>query len=211
MPLVKHLEEPNLSKTLIQQILNVRNIYFNLPQAIKKHSLSLEPNAARIRAEKTQAVAAELAQTIFPLLINEIKVELQAIATALSRQETFGTELIVKSLPEPNVEFNQGRESTDIRDGITRFGAFDYLPKAIELVPICTLDLRTDMANLIERLKIGKYKYRGSERTFSTRFTYSSIITVPTTEMALGECQRLLKEHPDWIGNENIYVEFLED
>ncbi|MEH1833958.1 MAG: RNA-binding domain-containing protein [Nostoc sp.] len=200
---------PNLPRNLIQQILRVRKIYFDLPQAIKKYSLSLEPNAARIRAEKTQAVAEELLQTVFPLLVDGVKVGFQAIPTPLSDQGKFGTGLIFRTLPEPSVEFNQGRASTDIRDGITRFGAFDYSPKTIELVPVCISDLRANMVSLIDRLKIGKYKYRGSERTFSTRFTYNSIITIPTIELALGECQRLLKEHPDWVGNEQLNRLFL--
>lgn len=151
----------------------------------------------------------DLVQTIFPLLVDEVKIGLQGTPTALSGQGTFGTGLIVKTLPEPSVEFNQGRASKDIRDGITRFGAFDYSPKAIEIVPFCTSNLRTNMVSLIERLKIGKYKYRGSERTFSTRFTYNSIITIPTIELVLGECKRLLNEHPDWIGNERLNRLFL--
>lgn len=200
---------PNLHKTVIQQILQLRKVDFDLPKAIKMHSLSTEPNAARIRFEKTLAVVSELSQNIFPLLVNGLQVKLQSAPTALSNQGVFGTQLVVKSLPEPKVEFNYGRASADIRDGITRFGAFDNSPKQIELVPICTHNLRSGMINLIERLKAGKYKYRGSERTFSTRFTYNSIITIPFVEMALEECQRLLKEHPDWIGNKNLNRLFL--
>lgn len=200
---------PSLPKNLIQQVLYARGIQFDLPQAIKKHSLSLEPNAARTRAEKTQAVVAELVQIIFPLLVDGVEVRLQSTPSALLRQRTVGTGLVVRTLAEPSVEFNQGRSSTDIRDGITRFGTFDYTPKKIELVPICTSELRSSMANFIERLKIGKYKYRGSERTFSTRFTYNSIVTIPTIDLAAGECQRLLDEHSDWIGNEHLNRLFL--
>jgi argonaute-like protein implicated in RNA metabolism and viral defense len=65
------------------------------------------------------------------------------------------------------------------------------------------------MTDLINRLKVGKYKYRGSERTFSKRFTYSSIITIPSAKLALTECQRLLREHPEWIGNEKLDRLFL--
>jgi predicted HTH transcriptional regulator len=200
---------PNLYKSLIQQVLHARNIYFDLAKAIKKHSLSLEPNAARTRFDKTQAVVTEIAQTIFPLSVNETQVKLQATPAALSKEKTFGTGLTIKSLIEPNVEFNQGRSSTDIRQGITQFGTFDYSLKDIELVPICTFDLRPNMVSLIERLKVGKYKYRGSERTFSTRFRYNTIITIPKVEMALEECQRLLRENPDWIGNKNLNRLFL--
>lgn len=200
---------PNLSKTLIRQVLYKRGIHFDLPQAIKKHSLSLEPNAARMRAEKTQAVAGDLVQSIFPLLVDGMKVTLQTTPVALSRQGTVGTGLLVRTLPEPSVEFNHGRASADIREGITRFGAFDNSPKMIELVPICTPELRASMASLIDRLKTGKYKYRGAERTFSTRFTYNSIVTIPTSDLALDECRRLLNEHSDWTGNERLNRLFL--
>jgi argonaute-like protein implicated in RNA metabolism and viral defense len=62
---------------------------------------------------------------------------------------------------------------------------------------------------LIERLKAGKYRYSGSERTFGTRLSYSSIITVESPEDILAECRRLLDEHPTWIGNENLDRLFL--
>ncbi|NJR19837.1 MAG: hypothetical protein HC785_32055 [Calothrix sp. CSU_2_0] len=60
---------PNIHKSLIQQVLQAYNIYLDLQKAIKKHSLSLEPNAGRVRFEKTQAIANELAQTIFPIFV----------------------------------------------------------------------------------------------------------------------------------------------
>jgi hypothetical protein len=65
------------------------------------------------------------------------------------------------------------------------------------------------MASLIERLKVGKFKYKGSERTFRTRFVYNSIVTTPTPEDILGECRRLLEEHPDWRGNTRLDRLFL--
>ena len=38
------------------------------------------------------------------------------------------------------------------------------------------------MELLIERLKTGKYKYRGAERTFATKFSYTGIVTVGRIE-----------------------------
>ncbi|KYC37326.1 transcriptional regulator [Scytonema hofmannii PCC 7110] len=200
---------PNLSRELIEQVLRKRKIRFELPQAIKKYSLALEPNAARTRAERTRATAEDIAKTIFPLLTNQMTVLLQPTPVPLFRQGTIGSKLLVRSLSEPTVEFNHGRSSADIRDGITRFGAFGNSPKIIEIVPICTSELRTNMVNLIERLKTGKYKYRGSEKTFSTRFTYSSIVTIPSSDLALDECRRLLKENPNWISNKHLNRIFL--
>jgi argonaute-like protein implicated in RNA metabolism and viral defense len=112
-------------------------------------------------------------------------------------------------LAEPQVEFSHNREASDIRDGITRFGSYDRTLRQIELVPICTPDLRDNMINLIERLRNGKYKYRGAERTFSTRLTYTGITVVPSPELMLKECHRLLSEHPEWKGNPNLNRIFL--
>lgn len=200
---------PNLSRSEIDQILTQRRIRFDLAQAIKQHSLALEPNAARTRAEKTQAVASEITRSIFPLRISSANVVLQNTPLSLSRQGIAGKELLVKDLIEPSVEFNRNQSLPNIREGITKFGAYDNERKNIELVPICTPELRTSMANLIERLKTGKYKYRGAERTFSKRLTYNSILTVPSSTSTLKECQRLLDEHPDWVGNKSLNRLFL--
>lgn len=65
------------------------------------------------------------------------------------------------------------------------------------------------MAALIERLKSGKYKYRGSERTLSTRFNYNSIVTIQSPELILNDCRRLLDEHREWVGEEHLRRIFL--
>jgi predicted HTH transcriptional regulator len=207
--IASNLVIPNLSRNSIERVLQQRSIHFDLAQATKKHSLALEPGAARIRAEKTQAVINEIAQSIFPLRINVLSVLLQNTPISLPRQRATGKELLVQDLVEPKVEFNRSQSDPNIREGITRFGAYDTERAEIELVPICTAELRQNMTDLIDRLKVGKYKYKGSERTFSKRFTYSSIVTLPAAASALTECQRLLKEHPDWIGNNKLNRLFL--
>ena len=199
---------PSLSIALIVELLKCKGVRFNLNQAIKEYSLASKPNAARIRAEKIQAAASEIAQLIFPLLFNNLCITLQLTPVNLCCHNSIGG-FRVKKLPEPSVEFGRHHELTDIRAGITRFGAYDQEKTAIELVPICKSELRDNMAALIERLKVGKYKYRGSERTFSTRFTYSSIVTTPSPEQSLDECKRLLSEHPEWIGDKNLSRLFL--
>lgn len=200
---------PNLSRKLIEQVLKHYSVNFDLAQAIKKYSLALEHGAARIRAEKTQAVINEISQSIFPLRINALNISLQNIPVSLSRQRATGKELLLQDLVEPKVEFNRNQADPNIREGITRFGAYDTDPADIELVPICATELRQNMIDLIDRLKVGKHKYRGSERTFHKKFIYNSIITLPSAKLALTECQRLLKEHPEWIGNEKLNRLFL--
>lgn len=200
---------PNLSTASMQQVLERQGVQFNLSQAIKEHSLASKLGASKIREEKTRAIASEISQSVFPLVYGNLHITLQPTPVQLPRQNYVAQGLRVKSLLEPRVEFNHHHKSSDIREGITKFGAYDNSPKTIELVPICTFQQRDGMAALIERLKTGKYKYRGSERTFSTRFTYNSIIAISSPEKTLDECERLLKEHPEWIGQESLSRLFL--
>jgi len=190
-------------------MLKYHNIRFDLSKVIKEHSLSLQPNSSRIRAEKTKNTAQELAKKNFPIKVDELWCDMTPEPVALYRQENVSDRFQVRSVPEPDVEFSSYNESKDIRDGITQFGAYSKSEKLIEIVPICTSKLRTNMANLIQRIKTGKYKYHGSERTFKTKFTYSSIVTPFSIQETLSECKRLLSEHPDWIGNENLNRIFL--
>jgi predicted HTH transcriptional regulator len=199
---------PQIPKGMIEALLAAEGMKFDLHQAIKQHSLSTEPSAARIRFEKTQVVAESVAENIFPLVINGTRVNMRAVATPLFRQGGDEKAFRTYSLPEPVVEFGHNQAKADIREGITKFGSYSESSKNVELVPLCAPDMREPMAALIERLKAGKYKYRGSERTFHTRFTYNSIITTPL-ESVLAECKRLLNEHPDWAGDKMLNRLFL--
>lgn len=199
---------PDLPPSLVKKVMRQEGRRFDLSKAIKKHSLSGKTGTARERAEKTTATAELLSKSVFPLEIGGITAMLKPAPVPLHQRDT-KEGLQVRSLPEPTVEFSRQRESSDIREGITKYGIFDEESQEIEIVPICTRELRNEMASLIQRLKVGKYKYKGSERTFHSRLSYSSIITVPTAEEVLSECKRLLKEHPGWVGNKELHRIFL--
>jgi predicted HTH transcriptional regulator len=199
---------PQIPRAMIERLLQAEKIRFDLNQAIKQHSLATEPSASRIRLDNTQAIAESVAENIFPLRFDGTRVTLSPSPAPLFRPVAGKRVFRVYSLPEPSVEFGHGQAEADIRDGITKFGAYSDSPKTVELIPICTAELRDMMAGLIERLKVGKYKYRGSERTFYTRFTYNSILTVPQDKI-LSECKRLLGEHPEWAGNQQLSRLFL--
>lgn len=193
---------PNLPTRIFDGLLEKRGITFDLRRAIKQASLASEPNAARTRAARTLAAVSDIASTIFPIALpTGPTVSLQPTPAALSRDLSAMSGLTVFGTSEPVVEFHYHQETPDIRDGITRFGAYNIEARDIELIPVCTNQSRDRMAALIERLKVGKFKYRGAERTFSTRFSYSSIIAVPKIESIFGECERLLSEHPNWSGS----------
>jgi len=201
---------PNLGIRVLDSLLHHHQIGFDLSKAIKHSSLASEPNASRMRAAKTQAIAEDLASSVFPITAaNSISVSLQPTGAAVSRNPDSISALHASTIGEPSVEFHHRQESPDIRDGITRFGAYDTEPHDVELVPFCTIDNRQQMSALIDRLKSGKYKYKGAERTFSTRFNYGTIVTAPDMQSLQAECSRVLSEHPDWIGNNALNRLFL--
>jgi len=201
---------PSCPLKILDRVLKAEGIPFDLHQAIKRHSLASEPAAARKRSDKIAAMIEHAAQTLFPVSFGDFKVALDTQPVQLVEQgkASRGT-LPVSRLSEPAVEFRQQHATTDVRDGITRFGSYESTPRVVELVPVCTADHRQRMEQLIERLKVGKYKYRGAERTFATRFTYSAVVTVGRAEDIRGEVQRLLAEHPDWIGERSLPRIFL--
>jgi len=196
---------PALSKEAMARLLTLEGIDFDIHRAIKQHSLALEPAAAKIRSEKTIFVINDIAQDIFPIFLEDKVITLDTVPLILPRRSHFeNNKFYLETLREPKVEFNQNQASEDVRDGITKYGAYNSTPKEIELIPICNLSVRQQMTELIERLKTGKYKYRGSERTFSARFNYRTIVTVSSAEQILAECQRLIAENPGWQGNSKL-------
>lgn len=200
---------PNLRKRLVDKLIGGAGTPFDLPKAIKEASLALEPGASRVRAARSEAIAVDVAENVFPIGINGISARLQPTPISVVRDMNVRGALFAATLPEPSVEFNRHHETPDIRDGITKFGSYDQSVKTVELVPMCTIGVRHQMAQLIERLKVGKYKYRGTEKTFSTRLTYASIVTSNTPAELVAELRRLLSEHPEWKGDTSLSRIFL--
>ena len=181
---------------LIESLLQAQRINFDLHGSIKKFSLLLEPAAARERAERIQNTATELARGAFPVVFGEFEAKLIPKMVSLSEVERRSDSTFrVERLSEPAVEFRDQKKIPDVREGITKFGSYDGTPHVLELVPLCLVGAREEMKSLIERLKTGKYKYRGAERTFATRFNYLSILAV---ESITGELRQIpsLEFHP---------------
>lgn len=200
---------PNLSLRQIEQLLQGEKINADLHAAIKLASLATEKAAARLRAEKIQQFVADVAANVFPIAFGEYEVSLSDSPVTLQEQGRKGHSLAVHRLNEPQVLFRDRNASADVRDGITRFGAFDNDEHTVELIPLCLDPFRSRMEELIHRLMEGKFKYRGSERTFSTRFSYRNVINAPTATELDSEAGRLLKQNPDWIGDRKLARLFL--
>lgn len=201
---------PSIKTRTLDDILTKRGITFDLGKAIKQASLAAQPNAARTRSARTEAAIVDIASTVFPITLpTGPTVSVQPTPASISRDANPLSNLNAASVSEPVVEFQHQKETANIREGITQFGAWDNKTHDIELIPLCSTQAREQMAALIQRLKVGKFKFKGAERTFSTKFSYSSIITAPTTEDLVGECDRVLSEHPAWAGDKSLARLFL--
>ena len=184
---------PTFSVAMLESMLKQERSSFDLIAAIRKHSLVTKPDSARERAEKTLKMVEYLAGTLFPLRCGDLDVDIVSNPVRLSERQRFPEkELIVHRLPEPEVEFRRHKLSSDVRAGITAYGAYGDEPQEIELVPVCLSSMRQGMEGLIARLIGGRYKYLGSERTFATKFSYSAIVTVDRVDDIRGEIERLL-------------------
>jgi predicted HTH transcriptional regulator len=199
---------PKLPALLIGQLLSALGVYYDLPKEVKRASFMTDKNASRIRAEATKNVIGDIFTNVFPLQLGSIAVSVSIDPIRLSPKGDGSSLLKIDALNEPQVEFSKHRASPDVREGITQFGSYDNRARDIELIPVCSFSFREAMENLIERLRIGKFKYKGSERTFGAKFTYNTVVT-STTEDTQKEVIRLLDQHSDWKGDSKLSRIFL--
>ncbi|MBC8218258.1 MAG: transcriptional regulator, partial [Planctomycetes bacterium] len=201
---------PSCTLVMLDESLRKANVAFDLFASIRKHSLASKSGAARERSEKVCTMIQYISDALFPIQFGDMEVALTTEPMQLVEQgKTTERSLPVNRLPEPTVEFREHHSSPDVRIGITQYGTYDADPHTIELIPVCLHSMRQNMEKLIDRLKTGKYKYRGAERTFATKFSYAGVVTVDQIESTIGEVERLLTEHPDWQGDNRLKRAFL--
>ncbi|MXW32915.1 MAG: transcriptional regulator [Rhodothermaceae bacterium] len=201
---------PYCSLDMLKISLQKAGILFDLSQAIRKHSLASKRGSARDRIDKMENMVGYIADTLFPIQFGDILVDvttepLRLVERGKTTQNTFP----VSRLPEPKVMFRESHSSPDVRTGITKYGAYDTAEHGIEIIPVCLRSMANNMKELINRLQFGKFRYRGAERTFTTRFSYPSIVGIDRVEDAEVEISRLLEEHPDWKGHTSLERIFL--
>ena len=201
---------PHCSLAMLEELLQRAEVSFDLSATIKRYSLASKLGSARERFNKIATMAQHVAQNLFPIQFGDFEVDvttepLQLIEQGKPTDKNFS----VRRLSEPTVEFRGQHASPDVRDGITKYGTYDAEPHSIELVPVCLNSMRHKMQELIERLKFGKYKYQGAERTFATKFSYSAVVGVDHVEDTRQEIERLLAEHSDWQGDKSLKRLFL--
>ena len=96
----------NLPIDQIKKVLKDFQIKFDLSQEIKRHSLALDPSSARIRVEKTAQMVQDIGKSVFPLIMENLKVFLDTVPEPLSH-ENKPSILQVQTLHEPSVEFRE--------------------------------------------------------------------------------------------------------
>lgn len=206
---------PELYIAQIEKCLIDNKISFDLHTKLKEASLSILQNASNERAKLTLSAAKSIAQ-IMPLRLNGFQFTIQPepeflfSAPEVVSDDTVITPLTVfHDIQEPQVSFSQNQHSTNILEGLNKYGAWKNEPRNITIIPVCTIAERQQMIDLIARLQQGKYKYEGSERTFGVKFLYETIYTVSTHQEIEAECKRLVQQHSNWEGDNNLSRIFL--
>lgn len=199
---------PKLPVELIKRLLVQLGINYDLSKEIKRASFASDKNASRIRAEVTGNVIQDIFENVFPLKIGMAALTISAEPLRMSPRGDGLNLLRIDGLKEPQVEFSMHKSSPDVREGITQYGSYENSKRELEVIPLCSSAYSPNMQGLIERLRTGKYKFKGSERTFGVRLTYQTVINAEPENLQK-EISRLLDQHPDWRGDNKFSRIFL--
>jgi predicted HTH transcriptional regulator len=203
---------PRLTFKQIEESLRINKVSFDLAKKLKEASLLTLANASLERAKLTLSAAQTIAH-IMPLKFNGFLFSMDQQPTFLLNSTNSNTSFkplcVFHDLQEPQVLFANNQKGIHILEGLNKFGSYKNEPRDITIVPICTENEREQMANLIERLRIGKYKYEGAERTFGVKLKYDTIYTVTKHSNIEAECKRIVQQNPTWEGDSSLSRIFL--
>ncbi|MBO9530652.1 MAG: hypothetical protein J7514_12930, partial [Acinetobacter oleivorans] len=185
---------PKLPQESIKQVFAALGVQYDLPKEIKKATFATDKNASRLRADVIRNVVNDVFENIFPLKTGSSALTISTEPLRMSPRGDGSNLLRVDGLKEPQVEFSKHKSSPDVREGITQFGSYDNSPKNIEIIPLCGSNFHSNMQALIDRLRTGKFKYKGSERTFGVKLTYNTVINAEPQSLQK-EIGRLLEQH----------------
>ncbi len=181
---------PDLNAEQLKQILQKNGIRFDLSREVKQRALSLMTGASRERSEKTIQMVGLIAEELFPLSWNGVRIALQKNATILD-PPLFD---VRENLEEPEVEFRDHYRTSNIADGLTRYGSFRQVSDVIQLVLVCTREVESKMENLVSAIQKGSRKYRGAAQTFGAGFEIGKRLIVQKPEEYLKVCQSAVSE-----------------
>lgn len=175
---------------------------------IKAASISFAGGGAHARAAKIATTVSRISRDVFPIMAGIRNVTLADDPVHLHTSGDGKRALRIAQLPEPRVEFRQRRFTADVRSGIVEFGAYDDSPRDLKIVAIAEPGFEELMRRLVKRMTVGSFRYKGSERTFATRFTLSEVITA-TSRRAEVECKRLIETNSRFRDSDELDTLFL--
>ncbi len=194
---------PILRRDHLEQVTREIAPDFDLAKSIKAAALSTVKGAARHRAERIASAVRAISMDIFPISLGTRTIDLELKPLRLAQDGDGRRALRVEQVGEPEVEFGRKRSSANIREGITSFGSYKDDPKDLEIIAVVEPGFEYEMRNLVQRLQLGSYRFRGSEWTFATKLRLSLVSTAQGISID-EECQRLVREYPEWRGDADL-------
>jgi len=158
---------PNMKTHQIQNALNNLDINYNLDQECKKYSFLTTSGAPKIRAKRTIELAKILSEENFPLQIGDHKVALSSSPSKLSKP-IFDYKSDLRDM-EVSFDSMNRFKSEIVLNGITQYGSYDKPSKEIDIIPVYTQEVASNMNALISQVSRGSFKYKGIERTFGIK------------------------------------------
>ena len=195
-----HKVFPSLRRRQLMEILKEEAPRFDLTGAVKAATHATSQEAARHRAERVAQCVAVIRDLVFPLKLSGRTVSVEGVPLKLTEDGDGKRALRVAELSEPEVEFARKRSTANIREGITSYGSYKDKPKDLEIVCVVEPGLEQRMRELVDRLRTGSYRFKGTERTFATRLRLSQVS--PAAALSVDqECSRLADAFPEWRGD----------
>lgn len=203
---------PVLSIIDIKNLLQKSNIRFNLDTQLKEISLSNRADASKERSEMIIEQAKYLADVIFPLSYNGFQLLLDKYPLSLlehSFEQDFIPFSVYPEFKEPKVRFGDEGIELNILSGLVKYGSYTHQASTLEVIPLCTIGQEDNMKELISKLQKGNMNFKGMENVFGRKLTYNGVIALRSADEYIKECERLLNEHPEWVGNRDLNRFFL--
>lgn len=194
---------PNLRRSQLMEVLKEVAPEFDLAKTVKAAAHSRSPGAARRRAERISQCVDMIRSLVFPLQLFDKAINMEGAPLKLLEGGDGKRALRVEELKEPQVEFGRKRSTANIREGITAYGSYKDKPKDLELVCVVEPGLEQRMRELVDRLRSGSYRFKGTERTFATRLRLLQVSTAAGLSVD-EECRRLIDAYPEWKGDNEL-------
>lgn len=191
---------PSLHRKQLDKLVKIAAPEFDFARTIKSAALAGKVGAARERARRIGAVVETLRRDIFPVTFSSFDVALDARPLPILEHGDGKRALRAHSIREPEVEFSGHRSTANIREGITEYGSYAGDKRDIDLIGVVQPGFEQHMRDLVSRLQTGKFRFKGSERTFLTRMRLAQVSTANDLTVD-EECKRLVAEYPEWTGD----------